>query len=211
MNAVPIACELEGRNKTPIEFERLRNQGSRTFLIWHRWSEDEHKMMTLKATLRYSKFIHFVSLTCQTIYPLISSIMSSANCPFSIFTKKDLDAMQQKDRYVSVNIPLDPSHPTSQKITHEYSKLNSTEIEDVLEFFSAFDDIMKTLAIPRVPQRFCLIPVIMGHNIQKKWFNIVTNYGRNQSQEDLENCIEQFSFYLWKTIFLWTSRNGCLK
>jgi hypothetical protein len=76
--------------------------------------------------------------------------MSSADCPFSIFQKKeDPDAMRRKDQYVSINIPLDPSNPTSQKITHEYNKLNSTKIEDVLEFFSTFDDIVKTLALPR--------------------------------------------------------------
>jgi hypothetical protein len=56
--------------------------------------------------------------------------MSSANCPLSILSKKeDPDAMRQKDRYVSINIPLDPSNPTSQKITHEYNKLNSTEVD----------------------------------------------------------------------------------
>jgi hypothetical protein len=93
--------------------------------------------------------------------------------------------MRRKDRYVSIDTPLDPSDPTSQKITHEYKKLNSIEFEDVLEFCSTFDDIVKTLALPRGPQRFCLIPAMMGHDIK-------TNYGTNQSQEELKNCIEQF-------------------
>jgi hypothetical protein len=106
--------------------------------------------------------------------------MSSANCPLSIFPKKeDPDVMRRKERYVSINIPLDPSDPTSQKITHEYNKLNFTEVEDVLEFFSTFDDIVKTLALPEGSQRFRLI-------------NIVANYGKNQSQQELENCIERF-------------------
>jgi hypothetical protein len=65
-----------------------------------------------------------------------------------------------------------------------------------LEFFGTFDDIVKTLALPRGPQRFCLIPAMMGHDAQKKWFNIVTTYSRNQSQEDLENCIERFLLLL---------------
>jgi hypothetical protein len=96
--------------------------------------------------------------------------MSSANCPFSIFAKKEVpDTMRRKDRNVSIDISLDPSDPTSQKITHEYSKLNTTEIEDVLEFFSTFDDIVKTLALPRGPQRFRFIPAMMGHDAQKKW------------------------------------------
>ena len=70
--------------------------------------------------------------------------------------------------------------------------MNSTEIEDVLEFFSTFDDIVKTLALPRGPQRFRLIPAMMGQDAQKKWFDIVTSFGKNKSQEELENCIEQF-------------------
>jgi hypothetical protein len=119
--------------------------------------------------------------------------MSSANCPLSIFPKKeDPDAMRRKDRYVSIDIPLDPSDPTSQKITHEYNKLNSTEVEDVLEFFSTFNDIVKTLALPEGSQRFRLIPAMMGHDAKKKWFDIVANYGKNQSQQELENCIERF-------------------
>ena len=119
--------------------------------------------------------------------------MSAANCPFSIFPKKeDPDSMRRKDRYVSIDIPLDPNDPNSQKITHEYPKLNSTEVEEVLEFFSTFDDIVKTLALPRGLQRFRLIPAMMGHDAQKKWLDIVTNHATNQMQEELKICIERF-------------------
>jgi hypothetical protein len=85
--------------------------------------------------------------------------MSSANCPFSIFPKTD--------------IPLNPSNPNSQKITHKYHKLNSTEVEDILELFSVFGNVVKTLALPEGSQRFCLIPAMMAHDPQKKWFDIV--------------------------------------
>ena len=119
--------------------------------------------------------------------------MSSANCPFSIFPKKeDPNLIRQKDRYVTIDIPLDPSDPNSQKITHKYPKLNSTEIEDVLKFLSTFDNVVKTLALPEGTQRFRLILAMMGHDAQKKWFDIVANYGTNQSQEALEQCAEQF-------------------
>jgi hypothetical protein len=41
--------------------------------------------------------------------------MSSANFPFSIFLKKDdPDLIFRKDRYVSIDIPLDPNNPSSQ-------------------------------------------------------------------------------------------------
>jgi hypothetical protein len=43
---------------------------------------------------------------------------------------------------------LDPNNPNSQKITHEYLKLNSTESEEVLEIFSTFEKNVKTLALP---------------------------------------------------------------
>jgi hypothetical protein len=33
---------------------------------------------------------------------------------------------------------------------------------------------------------------MMGHDAQKKWFDIVTTYATNQSQQELENCIERF-------------------
>jgi hypothetical protein len=98
--------------------------------------------------------------------------------------------IRQKDRYITINIPLDPSNPNSQKITHEYLKLNSTEIEEVLEFFSTFDDIVKTLALPSVPHCFQLIPAMMEHDARKKWFDTVPNYATNQSQQELKNCIE---------------------
>jgi hypothetical protein len=69
--------------------------------------------------------------------------MSSANCPFSIFPKKDdPDLIRRKNRYVSIDIPLDLNDPSSQKITHEYNKLFSSEVEDILEFFSTFDNII---------------------------------------------------------------------
>ena len=119
--------------------------------------------------------------------------MSSSNCPFSIFPRKeDPESARWKDKYVSIDIPLDPNDPTSQKITHEYPKLNSTEIEDVLEFFSTFVDVVKTLVLPEGKQRFRLIPAMMGHDAQKKWFDIVATYGTNQSQESLEQCVERF-------------------
>jgi hypothetical protein len=91
--------------------------------------------------------------------------MSSANCPFSIFPKKDdPDLIRRKDRYVSIDIPLDPNNLSLQKITHKYNKLFSTEVEDILEFFSTFYNIVKTLALPQGPQRFRLIPAMMGHD-----------------------------------------------
>jgi hypothetical protein len=81
--------------------------------------------------------------------------MSSANCPFSIFLKKeDSESTRKKDRDITIEIPLDPSDPYSQRISHEYQKLNSTEVEEVLEFFSTFDNIVTTLALPRGIQRF---------------------------------------------------------
>jgi hypothetical protein len=94
--------------------------------------------------------------------------MSSANFPFSIFPKKDdPDSFRRKDRYVLIDIPLDPNDPSSQKITHKYNKPFSTEVEDILEFFSTFDNIVKTLALSQGAQRFRLIPAMMGHDAQK--------------------------------------------
>jgi hypothetical protein len=100
--------------------------------------------------------------------------MSSANCPFSIFLKNDdPDLIRRKDRYVLIDIPLETNNPSSQKITHKYYKLFSTEVEDISEFSSTFenidniDNIVKTLALPQVPQRFRLIPAMMGHDAQK--------------------------------------------
>jgi hypothetical protein len=119
--------------------------------------------------------------------------MSSANCPFSIFPRKESpETMRKKDRYVSINIPLDPSDPSSQKITHEYNKLYSTEVEDILEFFSTFDDIVNTLSLPEGLQRFRLIPALMGNDAQKKWLDVVNTNGKNQTQQELVDCIERF-------------------
>jgi hypothetical protein len=94
--------------------------------------------------------------------------MSSANCPFTIFLKKeDANLIRQKDWYITNDISLDPSNPISEKITHKYLKLNSMEIEEVLEFFSMFDNIFKNLALPSGPQRFQLIPAMMGMTPRK--------------------------------------------
>jgi hypothetical protein len=55
--------------------------------------------------------------------------MSSANCPFSIFLKKDEpDLIRRKDKYVLIDILLDLNNPSLQTITHEYNKLFSTEV-----------------------------------------------------------------------------------
>ena len=72
-----------------------------------------------------------------------------------------------------------------------------TEIEDILEYFRSFDDIVKTLTLSQGPQRFLLIPAMMWHN---PWFDIAINYGANQSQEELEDCIKKSSFFSWRKI-----------
>jgi hypothetical protein len=51
---------------------------------------------------------------------------------------------------------------------------------------------VNTLALPSGPQRFRVIPAMMGHDAQKKWLDIVTNHGTNQTQEELEDCVERF-------------------
>jgi hypothetical protein len=68
---------------------------------------------------------------------------------------------------ITINIPLDPSNSNSQKITHECLKLNSIKIEEVFEFFSTFDNIVKILALPSGPQQFQLIPAMMGMTPRK--------------------------------------------
>jgi hypothetical protein len=121
-------------------------------------------------------------------YYIIFLNMSSANCPFFIFPKKDdPDLICRKDRYVLIDIPLDPNDPSLQKITHEYNKLFSNEVEDVLDFFSTFEDIFKTLASLPGPQRFRLILEMMGHDSR---LNIVSTYGIHQSQQVIEYCIK---------------------
>jgi hypothetical protein len=86
--------------------------------------------------------------------------MSSANCPFSIFPKKeDLDSIRRKDRYITIDIPLKPSDPNSQKITHEYHKLNSTEVEDILKFFSRPMDVKNIVT-------YTASVIIQPHNVK---------------------------------------------
>jgi hypothetical protein len=63
---------------------------------------------------------------------------------------------------------LDPSNTNSQKITNEYWKLSSREIEAVIECYRVFDDIAKTLTLPSGPQRFQLILAMMGHDAANK-------------------------------------------
>jgi hypothetical protein len=65
-----------------------------------------------------------------------------------LYKENDPDLISRKDSYVSIDIPLDPNDPSLQKITHEYNKLFSTEVEDVLESFSTFVNIVKTLVLP---------------------------------------------------------------
>jgi hypothetical protein len=56
---------------------------------------------------------------------------------------------------------------TPKKITQEYQKLTSTKIEEVLEIFSSFDDIVKTLSLTRGLKQFRLIPAMLGYDAQK--------------------------------------------
>jgi hypothetical protein len=63
--------------------------------------------------------------------------MTSAIYLFSSLPKKDdTDTLQRKDRNICIDIPLDPKYRISQK-------LNSNEIEEILEFFRPFEDIVK--------------------------------------------------------------------
>jgi hypothetical protein len=97
--------------------------------------------------------------------------MNSASCPFSIFPKKfpkkdELNSVRRKERFVTIDIALDHSNPSSQKITHKCHKLSSIEVEEVHEFCSTF--VVKTLALPRGPQQLRLIPAMMGHGAPKR-------------------------------------------
>jgi hypothetical protein len=56
----------------------------------------------------------------------------------------------------------------------------------------SFDNIVSMLALPTGPQRFCLIPALMEHDAQKKWMDIVTNYTKENTQKELEECVEKF-------------------
>jgi hypothetical protein len=84
--------------------------------------------------------------------------MSSANCPFSIFPKKDdPESSKRKDKYVTIDIPLDPSDPHSQKISHEYQKLNSTEIEEIIHFKRTSLSVLNRRALVRFAENLVLI------------------------------------------------------
>jgi hypothetical protein len=64
-------------------------------------------------------------------------------------------------------MPLDPSNPSSQKITHGCNQLISTEVKDFLEFFSTSDNIGKTIVLPQGLKQCRLIPAIMEWNTPK--------------------------------------------
>jgi hypothetical protein len=94
--------------------------------------------------------------------------MSSANFSFSILLKKEEHhLMQQNNKYVSIDIPFDPNNPNSLKITHGYHKLCFTKSEEVLAFISTLDDVVKTVAIPRGPHQFRVIPVMQKNGPKK--------------------------------------------
>jgi hypothetical protein len=69
--------------------------------------------------------------------------------------------------------------------------LTSIKVEDVLEFFGTFEKIVSTLALPKGPKGFCLVLAMMGHDAQIKWFDVVTNYTTNKTQEEFEDCIKK--------------------
>jgi hypothetical protein len=136
--------------------------------------------------------------------------MSSANCPFSIFLKKDdPDSIRRKNRYVLIDIPFDPDDPSSQKITHKYNKLFSTGVEDILEFFSTFYYIVKTLALLQGPQCFRLIPAMMGHDAQKNGSILLALTVPISPNKSLKTVLSNSYSYLWRRIFRSTSKNGC--
>jgi hypothetical protein len=94
------------------------------------------------------------------------------------------------------------------KNTHEYNKLNATEIEDILEFFCTLDDTLKTLALPEGSQRFCLILAMMGHNTQENGLKLWPTTIQTSPKKNSKTEFIASSFYLWKRTSLWTSRNG---
>ena len=84
--------------------------------------------------------------------------MSAENCPIQILPKQQTpDEAKRKDKFVSFNIPLDPTDPDSIKATHEFRKLDSTDTEDVLTFVENMDDIIVSLGVAAGAPRFRLI------------------------------------------------------
>jgi hypothetical protein len=49
----------------------------------------------------------------------------------------------QENRYLSIDILLNPNDSISQKFINAYYKLNSTEIEDVMEFSVPLTTLLK--------------------------------------------------------------------
>jgi hypothetical protein len=51
---------------------------------------------------------------------------------------------------------------------------------------------VNTLSLPEGLQQLCLIPALVGNDAQKKWLDVVNTNGKNQTQQELVNCIERF-------------------
>ena len=122
--------------------------------------------------------------------------MSAANCPFKIrLPKEDPDAKINKDKFVSFEVPIDPANPNGLTVTQKFKILDSSDVEEVLFFWSRLDDLILTLNIPQGIPHFRLMPALLGHDNKKHWGEIVQHLApqaANQVQATFERCVEEF-------------------
>eukprot|EP00957_Ditylum_brightwellii_P085270 6485280-Ditylum_brightwellii.AAC.1 len=73
--------------------------------------------------------------------------MSADRCPFSLNSEMP-DDLHRKDLYVSFEVKLDLSDPSSLTASHNVRKLDTNDIEQVLIYVRSFDNIVKKTGVP---------------------------------------------------------------
>eukprot|EP00957_Ditylum_brightwellii_P164785 12546808-Ditylum_brightwellii.AAC.1 len=73
--------------------------------------------------------------------------MSANKCPFKLNSTFP-DDMHRKDLYTSFDIRLDPANVNSLTASHSVRKLDTNDVERILMFIQAFDDIVAKANIP---------------------------------------------------------------
>ena len=113
--------------------------------------------------------------------------MSASNCPFEFNRKQEDSARKRREEYVKFDHYIDPEKKDLGSTQIEIKKLISSNPEEIFEFLTNFDELVKTLEIPEGSPRFRMMRMLLTGELKKTWQNLATEY-LHDDQDSFDEC-----------------------
>ena len=116
--------------------------------------------------------------------------MAVENCPFSIEPKKESESdTRRKDRFVSFEVLLNSDDEDGLKATHEFRRLDTTELEDVLNFIETLAQAAVILDLGEGEPCFSLTKALLAGDPAKQCATI-TNSVIDREKDSYADALE---------------------